>query len=245
VDPASSFHQTFERAMICRYAEEEEGARSAADAGMAVVVVDAFRASATIAVLVGLGARVMPVASVEEAVAAPADFRIGERGGAKVPGFDFGNSPTEILASGAWPGSTAVLTTTNGTRVIEAASGAPAILTGSFINAGAVTAELANLSVAEVAVIGCGWRGNPASEDEAASGAILHRLAGTGAELDEPALRAVESYRSRSREELRDNSAARRLKSLGYEMDLDLCLQEDVVSAAPLLVAGFFTRAER
>jgi len=40
---------------------------------------------------------VIPVASIEEAaVYAGADYRIGERGTAKVWGFDFGNSPTEI-----------------------------------------------------------------------------------------------------------------------------------------------------
>ena len=54
--------------MIAGYAAGERGARAAAREGMAVVVVDAFRASTTIAVFVRKGARVIPVASIEEAV---------------------------------------------------------------------------------------------------------------------------------------------------------------------------------
>jgi 2-phosphosulfolactate phosphatase len=121
--------------VIARYAGGESGARRAARAGSVVVVVDAFRASTTIAVLVSKGARVVPVASVEEAAFARTDFRIGERGSAKVAGFDFGNSPTEILGSEIPPGSTVALSTTNGTRVVEAARGAKTILTGAFVNA--------------------------------------------------------------------------------------------------------------
>ena len=78
--------------MIARYAGGESGARAAARSNSVVVVVDAFRASTTIAVLVCKGASVVPVASVEEAASAGTDFRIGERGSAKVAGFDFGNS---------------------------------------------------------------------------------------------------------------------------------------------------------
>src|SRR5215212_1363282 len=87
--------------MNATYATGERGARTAAREGAAVVIVDAFRASTTIAVLVSRGALVVPLASIEEAATYPgADYRIGERGGAKVQGFDFGNSPTEIGAAG-------------------------------------------------------------------------------------------------------------------------------------------------
>src|SRR5215212_8420839 len=94
------------RAVLARYSGGERGTRTAARAGSVVVIVDAFRASTSIAVLVWKGARVFPVASIEEAAYAGTDFRIGERGSAKVAGFDFGNSPTEILASEIPPDST-------------------------------------------------------------------------------------------------------------------------------------------
>jgi 2-phosphosulfolactate phosphatase len=228
--------------LIARYAGGESGARSAARAGAAVVVVDAFRASTTIAVLVSKGAHVVPVASIADALGyVGADFRAGERGSAKVAGFDFGNSPTEIAEAEVRAGSTIVLSTTNGTRVIEAARGAPAILTGAFVNASALADELAaGAHGLHVGLVGCGWKGRRASEDEAAAGAILHRLEKQGAELDERARRVVEAYLSRPVKRLRNNRAARRLERLGYGRDLDFCLAEDTVSVVPRLRRGAF-----
>jgi 2-phosphosulfolactate phosphatase len=230
------------RVVIARYKGGERGARSAARTGSVVVVVDAFRASTSIAVLVSKGARVVPVASIEEAASAEADFRIGERGSAKVAGFDFGNSPTEMLDSDIPPDSTVALSTTNGTRVVEAAAGAQAILTGAFVNAESLAEDLSDgtYDAAGIVVIGCGWEGRRASEDEAAAGAILRRLRSHGAELDERARRVVERYLSRSANTLKNNSAARRLKRLGYERDLDYCLAEDTVPVVPRLVGGAF-----
>jgi 2-phosphosulfolactate phosphatase len=228
--------------LVACYAGGESGARAAARSGSAVVVVDAFRASTTIAVLVSKGARVVPVASIEHARSyAGADFRAGERGSAKVAGFDFGNSPTEILGAEVAPGSTVVLTTTNGTRVVEAARGAPAILTGAFVNASSLADELAAGTYGpRVVVVGCGWEGRRASEDEAAAGAILDRLGQRGAELDERARRVVEAYLSRPAKLQRNNAAAKRLKRLGYEQDLDFCLAEDTLPVVPRLVGVAF-----
>lgn len=228
--------------MIARYAGGERGARSAARSGSTVVVVDAFRASTTIAVLVSKGVKVVPVASIEHARShSEADGRIGERGSAKVAGFDFGNSPTEILEAEVPSDSTFVLSSTNGTRVVEAARGAPAILTGAFVNATALAEELAaGVDVAEVVLVGCGWEGRRASEDEAAAGAILHRLRALGADLDGRALRVVEGYLSRPASALKTNSAARRLRRLGYERDLEFCLAEDTVPVVACLSDGAF-----
>lgn len=218
------------------------GARAAAREGAAVVVVDAYRASTTIAVLIHKGARVVPVASIEEAAGyAGADFRIGERGSAKVKGFDFGNSPTEVMAAGIEPGSTVALSTKNGTRVTEAAEGAPAIFSGAFVNAHAIAGALGDGAYGTcVVVVGCGWEGHRSSEDEAAAGAILHHLSGAGAELDERAERVVGLYRRSSKKVLAKNTAARRLRRLGYERDLGFCLAEDTVPVVPRLSGGAF-----
>jgi len=233
--------------VIARYAGGERGARAAARSGSVVVVVDAFRASTTIAALVSKGAGVVPVASIERAYSySGADFRIGERGSAKVAGFDFGNSPTEVLEAEIPSGSTVALSSTNGTRVVEAAAGASAILTGAFVNAGALAEALARELTAgvhgaeEVVVVGCGWEGHRASEDEAAAGAILDRLRARGAELDGRARRVVDGYLSRPAAALKANSAARRLKRLGYDRDLEFCLAEDTVPVVPRLAGGTF-----
>jgi 2-phosphosulfolactate phosphatase len=228
--------------VFAAYAAGEKGARRAAREGAAVVVVDAFRASTTISVLVRKGARVIPVASIAEAAAyAGADYSIGERGSAKVRGFDFGNSPTEVETAELKPGAAVVLSTTNGTRVIEAARGAPAIMIGAFVNARAVVDDLASGAHGErVAVIGCGWESRRASEDESAAGAILYRLEKKGFNLDERAERVVGLYLGRPKKSLRRNSAARRLTRLGYERDLDFCLAEDTVPVVPCLQGDAF-----
>ena len=219
--------------MIAGYAAGEHGAREAAREGAAIVVVAAFLANTTIVVLVRKGARVIPVASIEEAAAyTGADYRIGERGSVKVRGFDFDNSPTEIEVAELPPGATVVLST-NGTRIIEAARGAE-ILAGTFVNAPAVADELATGAYGgRVAVVGCGWEGRRASEDESAAGAILYRLREWGIGLDEWARRVVDLYLARSKESLRRNSVARRLTRLGYEQDLDFCLAEITVPVVP------------
>ena len=231
--------------MIAVYATGERGAREAAREGAAVVVVDAFRASTTIAVLVSKGVRVIPVASIEEAATrAEADYRAGERGSVRVRGFDFGNSPTEVEAVELAPGSKVVLSTTNGTRIIEAARGAPEILAGAFVNAHAVADELATGAWGtRIAVIGCGWEGRRSGEDESAAGAIPHRLRERGAGLDERAQRVVGLYLARPEKSLRRNSAARRLARLGYERDIDFCLAENTVPVVPRVEGDAFVNS--
>jgi 2-phosphosulfolactate phosphatase len=233
--------------MLADYAAGEKGARAAARSGASVVVVDAYRASTTIAVLVSKGVRVVPVATIEEAAQYPgADYRIGERGSAKVKGFDFGNSPTEIQAADIAPRATVALSTTNGTRIIEAAHGAPAILAGAFVNAYTVADHLAaNERVSRVVIVGCGWEGRRASEDESAAGAILARLHERAASLDERAERVVDLYRRRPERSLRNNSAARRLKRLHHDHDLDFCLALNAVPVSPRLLDGAFVESER
>jgi 2-phosphosulfolactate phosphatase len=231
--------------VLAGYGAGERGAREAARRGAAVVVVDTYRASTTIAVLIAHGARVVPVASIEEAERFPADFRIGERGSAKVKGFDFGNSPMEVEEARIPPGSTVVLSSTNGTRIIEASHGSPAVYVGAFVNAEAIAEELLNSASADsrVVVVGCGWRGRRSSEDESAAGEILGRLQQGGADLESRAERIVEQHRERPKGALLDNTAARRIKRLGYERDLDFCLTPDTVPVVPRLVDGAFVRA--
>lgn len=228
--------------MLARYLAGATGARAAARSGAAVVVVDAFRASTSICVLVSRGVRVVPVASLERAATAETDYRIGERGSAKVAGFDFGNSPTELIASDLHPGTTAALSTTNGTRVLDAAEGAPIVLTGAFVNATVLAGELLRSGL-EIVVVGCGWEGKRALEDEMAAGAILHRLAEDGVTLDQRGRAVVEMYRTRPKSDLLRASAARRLERLGHAADLTFCLEEDTVPVVPCLRDGVFEAA--
>lgn len=62
---------------------------------------------------------------------------IGERGGVKIEGFDYGNSPTEILGRD-FRGKVVVHTTTAGTKGLVAQKRGNEVVVGSFVNAGAL-----------------------------------------------------------------------------------------------------------
>jgi 2-phosphosulfolactate phosphatase len=104
------------------------GAREAATRGDVAVVIDALRASVTIISALVVGAvKVIPVLTVAEArayVGQEGYLVTGERGGVQIEGFHFGNSPTELGRQAAEVrGKTLVLTTSSGTRCVEAARG--------------------------------------------------------------------------------------------------------------------------
>lgn len=112
------------------------------------VVIDVFRATTTIAVALEHGAlEIVPMGTIKDAEAKAKEMRgrlgetsvllCGERGGMKPEGFDLGNSPLEYTRE-AIQGKVLVLTTTNGTRALQAASTAPLVLAASFANLQAV-----------------------------------------------------------------------------------------------------------
>jgi len=94
-------------------------------------------------------------------------------------------------------------------------------------------------------VIGCGWEGGWASEDESAAGAILCRLRQRGVGLDERARRVVDLYLAHPEKILRRNSVARRLARFGHERDIDFCLAENTVPVVPRLEGDIFDRQWR
>jgi len=115
------------------------GAREAR--GIAVVI-DVFRAFSVAAYAFDAGAvRVLPVAEIEDAKALgrrfPGAVLAGERHARKLPGFDIGNSPTEVRAIGL-QGKVLVHTTHAGTQGLVNATGADEVLTGAFVNISAV-----------------------------------------------------------------------------------------------------------
>lgn len=106
------------------------------------VVIDVFRAFTTEAYIFANGAHtIIPVQSLDEAYNLKKEnseyILIWERGGIKPEGFDYGNSPTEIL-NVDFTGKTIIHTTSNGTKGLLLSKNALDILTGSFVNVGAI-----------------------------------------------------------------------------------------------------------
>lgn len=105
-----------------------------------VIIIDVLRASTTICTLLELCDKIYITDSLEKAEKIENSIKIGERNAQKIEGFDFGNSPVELIVNKnlikehANNGGNIVLTTTNGTRVLENIS-SEHILIGSITNA--------------------------------------------------------------------------------------------------------------
>lgn len=135
-----------------------EGAKQAKGC---VVIIDVFRAFSLAPYAFSIGAeRIYPVGTVEEAFSLrehiPNALIAGERNEQKVPGFDFGNSPTEILKSDL-KGKTLIHTTSAGTQGLVNATNASVLLTGSFVNAKANVRFIRNLNPSDVSLVCMGY----------------------------------------------------------------------------------------
>jgi 2-phosphosulfolactate phosphatase len=110
------------------------------------VIVDVFRAFTTAAFAIAAGAReVVLVNDHEQALAMkradPTLFLSGEIGGRPIAGFDVGNSPSAIERMDLG-GRRVIQRTSSGTQGVVAATGAQAIVLGSFVIADATVRYL-------------------------------------------------------------------------------------------------------
>jgi len=157
-----------------------EGARTAR--GLTVII-DVFRAFSLACYAFDRGAdRIIPVGDIETAYALkkadPEYILLGERNEKKMPGFDFGNSPTHILNED-FRGKTLVHTTSAGTQGLVQAKSASEILTGSFVNAGAIVRYIRKRNPAEVSLVCMGYSAlHPIEEDTFCAEYIKNELEG-------------------------------------------------------------------
>lgn len=144
------------------------------DADVAVVI-DVLRWTTTaITALangaVGIEALLTPEATAERAKAIGA-LTAGERHAHKIPGFDLGNSPLEVTRERVH-GRVICATTTNGTRALLAAVGAPRVYLAAFVNLSATAASIRACAPRHVALICAGTDGYPCAEDSACAEAL-------------------------------------------------------------------------
>jgi 2-phosphosulfolactate phosphatase len=121
------------------------------------VIIDVFRAFSTACYAISNGAsEIIPVGDINRAYqlkAQSADFiLIGERGGKIQPGFDYGNSPSQIEAVD-FSGKTIVQTTSAGTQGFANATQATELISGSFVNVDAVVDYICSKSSAQVSLV--------------------------------------------------------------------------------------------
>ena len=152
------------------------------------VIIDVFRAMTVEAYVIRNGAAdLIPMGSTEDAYAYrdahPGTLLMGERGGAMCPGFDFGNSPSQVKDYD-FTGKTVVHTTSAGTQGVANATNATEMLTGSLVNAKAI-AEYIKASGAEYVSLVCmGLAGlEPTREDTLCAEYIKALVEGTPFDL--------------------------------------------------------------
>lgn len=145
-----------------------DGARKAK--GLTVVI-DVFRAFTLECYLVNAGVKeIYPIASLEDAFALmqqhPEYLSFGEREGAIVPGFDYGNSPSSIYQKDL-TGRKVIHTTSAGTQGIEAAyDQSDCVITGSLVNASAIASYIRKKKPNHVSLCCMGWEGKRDTEED-------------------------------------------------------------------------------
>lgn len=158
------------------------GARAAR--GIAVIV-DVFRAFSVAPHAFFRGAaRVFPVGDVEDAFAMrnryPGAVLVGERHARKLPGFDAGNSPTDILALDV-RGKVVVHTTHAGTQGLVNATEADEVLTGGFNNLSAVSRYILDRDPSQVTLVRMGHEARERCDEDDLYAASLERMLHGGA----------------------------------------------------------------
>jgi 2-phosphosulfolactate phosphatase len=147
--------------------EFAEGARRAR--GIAVII-DVFRAFSSACYAFDSGAvRLIATGEADEAFELKKIYRnsvlVGERNEQKIKGFDFGNSPTEIIKADL-TGKTIILTTTAGTNGLINAVNADIVITGSFVNADAVIRFIKSVGPDHVSLVAMGYRAFISAEED-------------------------------------------------------------------------------
>jgi len=152
-----------------------------------VVIVDVFRAFTVAPILLHLGVReIRLVASPEEGFALksadPELILVGEVDGVPIEGFDFGNSPMEILKKHQtfFSGKSAVQRTSAGVQgALIALEHADVVLAASFVTASATAGRIRRMAPERVSIVAMGKNmEREAPEDEFCARCIAALLRG-------------------------------------------------------------------
>lgn len=196
------------------------------------IMVDVLRASTTIILALNNFKRVVPCFSPDEAFNLKdklGGVLAGERDGAKIEGFDIGNTPWGIKDLKT-PQDTLILTTSNGTRILENMTSK--VLVGCMINAKAVALKSTELACDHIDVVMAGVKGDFAIEDFLASGEILYWISKNldDSELSEYAKAAILASRDYEsvKEAFFNSRSGKRLIELNYKYDVELCCLRNI-----------------
>jgi 2-phosphosulfolactate phosphatase len=198
-----------------------DGAKSAT--GLTVII-DVFRAFSTACYLFDKGSdKIYPIGDIDQAYQLKARNQeyilVGERNEQKPEGFDFGNSPSQLL-NGKLAKKTIVHTTSSGTQGIANATKADEIISGSFVNAGAITRYIQQQQPEIVSLVCMGYACEyPTDEDTLCAEYIKNELEGKPNDFE----KMVDTMRKGSGARFFDAEK----QSWSPENDFKLCLDLD------------------
>lgn len=209
-----------------------------------VVVIDILRATTCIVNAFELGVMEMRAFANEEECLKMREENFviaGERNGKKLEGFDLGNSPFDYLDYGV-EGRKVAITTTNGTRSLEASKMAKKVVIGAFLNLNAVLETLLRAN-SDVLLYCSGWKDIPNTEDTLYAGYLARELTKNGFEIEDDASEIALGFQRDSDEDIKNviqNSAhAKRLMKIGdIQRDLDFASQLDTTEKVPIYKLG-------
>lgn len=164
-----------------------DGAKTAS--GLTVII-DVFRAFSTSCYAFHFGAtKILPIGDINSAYQLkeenPEYILVGERNEQKPEGFDFGNSPSQILNENL-SGKIIVHTTSSGTQGIANATNADEIITGSFVNAAAIVRYIQQKQPETISLVCMGYACEyPTDEDTLCAEYIKNILEGKQNNFDE------------------------------------------------------------
>ncbi len=220
------------------------------------VVIDVLRATSTIATALKVGAEAVQAFSsleelmqVSEVWPAAQRLRAGERGGAKVEGYELGNSPLDCTPA-LMAGKRLFLSTTNGTRALQRVESAQQVIAGAIINRQTVVNYLLAHPPQTLWLLGSGWEGGYSLEDTVCAGAIADLLSGhPGFKVgNDEVIAAISLYRQWQDKLLdlfRQASHGQRLLRLNGDEDLKYCASLDLLDVLPLQRSpGVLVKAE-
>ena len=212
----------------------------------ATVAVDLLRATTAVCAAFQAGCReVVPLDSLEALEEyRPTGYKIAaERGGKKLPGSDYGNSPTEYLRHDL-AGVRLAYSTTNGTVSILKAADADLAFAGSFANLTVLEERLRSVAM-DVVVLCSGWKNDFCIEDTLVAGALIEKLSDVATPHGDSAHMAVALWQQAKADPygfcLGRASHVQRLKGFGAEEDIRFAFRQDTCPVVPILKDGILT----
>ncbi len=206
-----------------------------------IVILDIFRASTSMAAALNAGAeKLYPAGSIEEADSlknslGPDILTAGERGGYRIEGYDFGNSPLEMTPEIA-SGKKLIFNSTNGTKLYRKFDDFENVIIGSFVCMSAVVEYLKKFETYPV-ICCAGQEGRFSGEDTLAAGMLISRLKETRFDWDDAsefACLAFEQCGDDWRKRAMSASHGRMLASIGLKDDLPFCTDLDRFNIVPV-----------